>query len=415
MLNSLNAMRSLNPDVRRLILMWTCMNIAFFGIIGVLLNLYLLRLGFGVEFIGLFTAIGQFVWAATSLPAGMLVRRIGLRTGLLLGAAFAGIGMSVIPTVVWLPRPWWEPWLLSGWCLAWVGAALVMVASTPYMILAAGATGRTHAFSVNAAMAAFSAFAGSAVAGVLPGWLAALGGGTLDDAWPYGVSMWLPPILYAMAILVFWRASPLELSSSDGQDSAGRVPMRLFALLGLVAFLPAVGSGALRAFFNVYLDVDLGVHPSQIGAIMGVSQLIPIPMVLVTPLLLERLGAPRSMALVGASMSAALVVVGLSSHWVLAGLGFGSVYAAMAIHGPATSIFSQEVVSPRWRTLSTAAISIGMALGWSVAAASGGILIGELGFRSFFRLCAGLVFVSTPMLLMYLRTQRPQAQATAAD
>ena len=413
MLKQWNAIRGLNADVRRLILKWGFIAFAFFGIIGVLLNLYLLRLGFDVEFIGLFTAAGQLVWAALSLPAGVVMRRLGLRTGILIGSSFSAVGVSFILLVEWTPRLWWETWLISAWSLAWAGAAFLLVASTPYMILAAGAEGRNYAFSLNGAVTALMAFAGSMVAGVLPGWLAAAGGGTLDDTWPYRMVLWAAPILYTAAFLVFWRATPLELPSESGQDAAGRAPLNLFVLLGVAAFLPALGSGAMRAFFNVFLDLDLGVHPSQIGMVMGMSQLIPVFMVLVTPMLLARLGAPGSMALVGAFMSAALVLVGLSGHWAWAGLGFGAVFVAMAIHGPASSIFSQELVSPRWRTLSPAVISIGLALGWAISAALGGLLIGGLGFRGFFFACAALVFVSTPMLLIFLRSQQARSQPIA--
>lgn len=48
---------------------------------------YLLRLGFDVQFIGLMVGLGQVVWAAAALPAGMLSNRIGLGNGLMLGSA----------------------------------------------------------------------------------------------------------------------------------------------------------------------------------------------------------------------------------------------------------------------------------------------------------------------------------------
>ena len=42
------------------------------GIFTVLLNLYLLRLGYGTEFVGLLNATGRFAFAAFCLPAGAL-------------------------------------------------------------------------------------------------------------------------------------------------------------------------------------------------------------------------------------------------------------------------------------------------------------------------------------------------------
>ncbi len=67
---------------------WALLAFAYFGLQGVLLNLYLLRLGFGLEFIGLLNGSGQLLWAAAALPSGALGRRIGLRPALILGTVF---------------------------------------------------------------------------------------------------------------------------------------------------------------------------------------------------------------------------------------------------------------------------------------------------------------------------------------
>ena len=57
---------------------WAVTAFAYFGILGVLFNLFLLRLGFGAEFIGVLTGSGQLAWALCALPAGLYVRRFGL-------------------------------------------------------------------------------------------------------------------------------------------------------------------------------------------------------------------------------------------------------------------------------------------------------------------------------------------------
>src|ERR671932_559453 len=73
----------------------------------VLLNLYLLRLGLGAQFIGLLIASGQLTWAIAALPAGAIGQRLGLRATLILASALAALGMGLLLLVELLPRSLW--------------------------------------------------------------------------------------------------------------------------------------------------------------------------------------------------------------------------------------------------------------------------------------------------------------------
>ena len=73
------AVRAFSPSLLRFLFASAIGTLVFFGIVAVLQNLFLLRLGFDARFIGLMLAVGQLVWAAAALPAGMLSNRIGLR------------------------------------------------------------------------------------------------------------------------------------------------------------------------------------------------------------------------------------------------------------------------------------------------------------------------------------------------
>ena len=95
---------ALSPDARRHLL-----NAAVFGITldggiaTVLLNLYVLRLGFGPEFVGLMNAIGMFVFALSSFPGGRLGERFGLRRVMLTGIALCLVGSALGPASEALP------------------------------------------------------------------------------------------------------------------------------------------------------------------------------------------------------------------------------------------------------------------------------------------------------------------------
>src|SRR5438034_4444007 len=69
--------RGFNVSVLLWLLMWALAAFGYFGLQGVLFNLYLLRLGFGPEFIGLLVGSGQLVWAVAALPSAAVSRRVG--------------------------------------------------------------------------------------------------------------------------------------------------------------------------------------------------------------------------------------------------------------------------------------------------------------------------------------------------
>jgi hypothetical protein len=79
------------------------------------------------------------------------------------------------------------------------------------------------------------------------------------------------------------------------------------------------------------------------------------------------------------------------------------IQGTIAVIRPARNLFSQKMVSARWRTTTAAPATLGLALGWAVAAALGGYAIAVLGYGAFFLTCASLTLASALMLLTYLR------------
>lgn len=154
-----------------------------------------------------------------------------------------------------------------------------------------------------------------------------------------------------------------------------RPPFSLLAFWGVIVFLSAIGEGAVRTFFNVYLDAGLHVAPGTIGTVMGLAQILPIAVALLLPPLMARWGTGNTLA--GGSLGMALclgVLAGAQGLLVAAGAYIGSI-AAFTMTGTGRDLLGQELVIPRWRTTSQGVAMIGMALGWAVAGLLGGMLI----------------------------------------
>jgi hypothetical protein len=400
----LQALRAFSPSLRRLLLSMALIFIVGFGLIPVLQNLYLLRLGFDVQFIGLLVGLGQVVWAAAALPAGLLSNRIGLRNALMLGYSLFGLGLALLLLVESRPEPQWQAWLMASQVVFWLGTALITVNIPPYLMAVTGERERRYAFATLAAILPAMGLVGSLVAGVLPGLLAGGLDLTLDQPAPFRLALWLGPILACGAIALMVRADPVYVARQETQnESAARAPLALLAFFGLVVFLGAIGEGTVRAFFNVYLDVALGVAPAAIGSIMGLAQLLPIAAALAVPFLVARWGTGHALAagMLGVGMFL-LPLAAVPLVWVAA-VAYMGVIALVTMTGTTRDMFGQELVLPRWRTTSQGVAIVGLALGWALAGIGGGALIKMSGFGALYFAGAVATLLAAGLLAGYLR------------
>ncbi|RLT39502.1 MAG: hypothetical protein DWI57_10130 [Chloroflexi bacterium] len=257
MIGNWSVIRTFNRDIKLLLATWGAIAFGYVGIQSVLLNLYLLRLGYGIEFIGLLIASGQTVWAILAVPAGTVGKKIGLQKAIVLAHGLVAVAMVLLLLVELLPQPLWTPWIFGCWLIVWAGAALNFVNSTPYMMRLAGEGERRHAFAAQSATIALMGSIGGAVAGLLPGLFVFLLGGSLEEPAPYRASLWVAPVFYLLAALLIARASPLKLEEETAHQTRSAAPFGLFVLLGVIVFLQTAGEGGARVFFNVYLDTGL--------------------------------------------------------------------------------------------------------------------------------------------------------------
>ena len=237
---------------------------SYFGFVSVLLNLYLLRLGYGTDFIGMVNGSTALAFALSSLPAGAIGSRFGMRRGATGGMCFLAAGVMLVPTMALLPVgvPPRDVGIIAMRVLSGIGFSLYMVNSYPYLVAATDARDRPYAFAMLAAIPPVAGFAGSVVSGALPVWVA--NGLGLDTAHPLPFAV----------VLVFRRRDPAAHPMDRGphprpgaaeaapqrQTYAGAPPARyaaptaplyvLIFFLGITALLRMAGEGAARSFFK---------------------------------------------------------------------------------------------------------------------------------------------------------------------
>jgi MFS family permease len=395
-------LRLLGRDVKLYLLAsgifgFTIMN----GIYPVLFNLYLLRLGYGMAFIGQVNAFGLLGYALAALPASLVSNRLGIRRTMAIGMGLAAFVFGLQPLLEFASIPVHKAWLVASRPVGAVGFALFFVNSMPFLTAATGPEERNYAYSMRGLVDTLSGFFGSLVGGALPGWITLVFDTQLESAAPYRFSLVLAAAFCLPAAFVLLamrpprrephrepraalRQDPALATAEPGTDKVDPAPIAIIAVLALTAMMRSAGVGTSRTFFNVYLDDGLGVSTAQIGTLFALVQLVAASGVLLTPVLTRRWGKYRIVIWGSLGIAVGLLPIALIPHWAAAGLGRLVGYTLALITDAAFGEYQMDSVSPRWRNTMAGASSMALGLSWTAFAFGGGYMIAALSYRALF-------------------------------
>ena len=408
----LQRLRLFHRDVRLFLVSAAVVGLAWDGVRAVVLNLYMLRLGYGPEFVGVVNAVGALVFALSCLPAGAMGSRWQSRRVLVGGVVLLAASFGLLPMTEILTGSGRTAWLVLTSALGHLGLALYLVNGLPFMMAATKPLERSHAFSFHMAVVPLAGFAGSLLGGILPGLFAAGSGLSLEAAAPYRFPLWLAALLLVPGIAVLLRTRTVDGEPAPAGPAPGPAvqtspaPIGLILAIGLTMALRFGGRGILVTFFNVYLDDGLGASTALIGSLSAAGQLLAVPSALIAPLLVARAGNIRTVSWGTLGMAVCLLPLALVPHWAPAGLGLvSSTTLFSATVGP-IRMFSQELVAPRWRASMAWAFMMGAGLAFSAVSLLGGYAIAGLGYQTLFLIAAGLMAGGGIFFWWYFRQPR---------
>ena len=417
MTNLRRALRQFHPDVYRYLIASSLVGFSYFGFVTVLLNLYLLRLGYGTEFIGLVNGSTALAFALSSLPAGALGSRIGMRRGAMAGMWFLAAGVMLVPLVGLFPAGSTRDYsIIAMRLLSGIGFSLYMVNSYPYLVAATEPRDRPYAFAMLAAIPPVAGFAGSIVSGALPGWLAAGLGLDVANSLPFALILVVAGAILLPNPWIVARTRDLESPRRRRNGSARRrtrdersadsAIYLLIFFLSITAMLRMSGEGAARSFFNVYLELDLGASTSRIGLLLAFGQLAAGPAALCAPALSARVGRVPMIVVTTAVTALSLVVLAAVPHWAAAGIGYTLIVGLRSLTQSVSSVVNLEIVPASWRGLTSGVVSMSMGLGFTSMSLGGGYLIPALGFPGLYLLAALITAASALIFWLYFRFPR---------
>ncbi|HJZ49253.1 MAG TPA: MFS transporter [Roseiflexaceae bacterium] len=372
------------------------------GIYSVLLNLFLLRLGYGPETIGLINAAGTLTFALTCLPAGVIGARWGSRPIMLLGLSLLAAGSMLLPLADTLASKWRLAWLLVNVSLLYLGLALYFVNTAPFVMEAIRPEQRTHIFSLQTALLALAAFLGSLIGGFLPPGIAALLGGSTAQAAPYRYALLIAGLAILPAMLALHAARPAAITHEAAPAPTVATPappiaralIGLLTMIAIVRVLQVAGLAVTTTFFNVYLDSALLVSTARIGLLIALGRLLGIPAALATGTLTSRYGTRA--VVIGASLGTALSIlpIALIPHWGAAGLSLIGVVGLSGIRYPASIVYFLELVPPAQRATVSGLTEMAAGICFTAMTFGGGYIIAAFGYQSLFLLGAALTGLS---------------------
>jgi len=273
--SNLRTFREFSRDARLLIAASGIISVSFFGVQMLLKLLYVIRLGYGPEYVGWYNATGALVFMAMGLPSGALGARFGTRRVMIAGGIGAVLGMALLPTTEFVPFWAQSVWPFVSQVFLTCGWSLFTVNMVPALTAATTDSGRQHAYALNNALVGLGTFCGTVIGGLLPGMFGSLLRIDLDQAAPYRWALLVGASLGIAALL------PLTLirSSSSGSTRAqvqrrGRFPVLAVVPVLLYIYLRHAGWATCQAFCNAYMDTELRLPTASIGLLTGIGQAI---------------------------------------------------------------------------------------------------------------------------------------------
>jgi MFS family permease len=391
-----------------------------YGLLAVVLVLYLDAVGLSAGDIGLLLALTLLGDAAISLWLTTHADRIGRRRVLLAGSVLllaAGLVFAATPVFVVL--------LVAGTIgvispsgnevgpfLAVEQASLSQVTDPSH---------RTRLFARYQVVGALATAAGAAVAGVV---VQAVGGTVAPPADAYRAVI----VGYALAgvvlAILFMAVSPAvevppaartdaTVASRLGLHRSQRVVLRLSALFALDAF---AGGFVMLSFIAFFFHERFGVDPAALGAILAVANLLAAASALAAAPLAARFGLVNTMVFTHLPSNVLLILVPFMPTLQLAAAVLLARFAISQMDVPTRQSYTIAIVEPDERSAAAGVTGIARSLGVSVSPLIAAPLLVASAFTGApFVISGALKIVYDLLLYRSFQTLRPPEEREAAE
>jgi len=386
---------------------------AGFCIFFFLFNLYLLDLHFNEQTMGLIGGATTLGSVLATLPAGVLVKRIGVRPMLVFCYVAAPFLCAV--RAIWM----WQP---AQFGMGFLSGAVLSAGGVCYLTTVARLTdekNRTAAFSLVLSASLVTSALGGIMCGYLPKWLASAG----SSMRPAEIKQLILLFSCGVALLGVFPILRLRIPSvrreEDTEAATGDVRfwrwrpspflMRYLPLMSLWSLVLA----SFTPFANVYLSTRLHIPMVRIGVIFSVAQVVQLCMGLLTPLVYRWLGVVRGIVIIQATTGVVLAALALA-HDVRLAVGLYLLFSAVQwMSSPGLYNLLMSRTPDGERGTAAAMTLFCSAVVSSVATAGSGVLLTRIGYPPVLLGIAALA-IAVALVMRFVILPQPSELATLA-
>ncbi len=378
-------------DTRLMLLAYGVVSIGLFGIQFLIKILFILRLGYGLEYIGLFAATPALAFMSMSLPSGALGNRFGLKRMMVAGAAVSTVGMLLMPMTEFVPADARDLWPILCQFLSMAGWALFEINLVPALMGATTPDTRDDAYALMSVLRGMGTFVGTLVGGFLPLFFATMLGLSVDSPAPFRWSLYVGAAFGLFGLLMLTRIGDVEHGGEQKESVVhGPFPVRLIAITIVHTFLIYGGFAVCNSFCNAYLDQELHLSAAMIGVLTGIAQFVTMLAPLAMPVLVARWNNLRTMMYLAAGVAISLLPMAFLPHWFAVNAGRTGVIALIAIWMPTVQTFQMSNIERHWRSLAYATVAMGMSSSFGLTSLVGGFVAAAFGYPTLFLIGSGM-------------------------
>ena len=365
-----------------------------------LYNLYLLKLGFREDFLGLMSSVMTAGNIVGSILAVFAIQRFGLRKTLMASFALTA-GVSAFRAVVLSAPP-----LLALAAVAGLISSVWPVALAPAVASVTTEKSRPRGFSFVCSSGIAIGIFGSLAAGRLPGWVSRLHLAS-SSIGSYRVALLAG---CSIVLLSLWPLSRAKMGTVPPLTQRKfRRPSPLLARFLFAMLIWNLGTGLFNPFRSVFFARQIHMALQQIGYVFSWSQVLQVGAILVAPRIFRRFGLMRSIS--GMELATAVTLVGLAA--VTGPLGAAVAYcafmAAQYMSEPGMFTFLMDSVAIGERNSASALNFLVSFAGQGIAAASAGALLARFGYPPLLTGAAVLCAIAAICFRVLLSTRQPDS------
>ncbi|MCL5985397.1 MAG: MFS transporter [Actinobacteria bacterium] len=373
------------------------------SVFSVLFNLYLLRMGYGEDQIGIYQmSIGASI-AMLAIPSGYIIDRFGFKRPMIIASVITVLAVifqasfyPIIAIVVFT--------FVYGGCVS-----LLMVADNPFMMENSTRNERAHLFSISFALMMLTGFFGGLLGGYLPGLIAKTTNLNSDDYLSYRYSLYISILFVVASVIPFFfieekgRGNPSCHRLIDRFRISKIKNKRLFARLLIPNVLIGFGAGLIVPFINVYLKNQVNASTSAIGLIFSLTSVLTGLMSFGVPILTKKFGKINTVVFTQLFSLPFLIGITLSSFLPIVAFFVLARSVIMNLSTPAMSNFSMESVASDEKGLFSGFSGLAWNGTWAISNIAAGFIMARISYLIPYYICAVLYFLAAILYFLFFR------------